>query len=304
MLKKARRLPKRFRRPVTKETKKLLKRKGKTLQKKHWKDVWHRLARRNQRIFRGLWKSLAWWLAIFFVGLLMLAIGLVTFSSLVEVREVRIQRVDARLDIEEVQQMLTPFFGRHLFFLPPYEVSALLFDSLSDVKKVKVYKNYPSQLLVRIELDPLYAQLNILDPDEEAIEVGTGAIVDFLTDQGVYVIAPLQEQEAKLPLIHLADWGVRPIVEDRLVSPDFLVRVQETERSLTEQFGHIIETRTIFLRAQEYHLALDNGLDLWFDIRSSMENQLLRYRTFLRSVDLGTVDQYIDLRLSDRVVYN
>ncbi|MCF7844991.1 MAG: hypothetical protein K9M03_04150 [Kiritimatiellales bacterium] len=303
MLKKARRLPKRFRRPVTKETKQLLKRKNKNQKKKHWKDVWHRIARRNQRVFRGMWKSLAWWLAIFFFGLLMLGIGLITFSPLVQVREVRIQRVDARLDIEEVQRMLTPFFGRHLFFLPPYEVSALLFDSISDIRDVKVFKNYPQQLIVRIELDPLYARLNILDPDEEALETGTGAIVDFLTDKGVYVIAPLQEQESELPLINLEDWGVRPIVEDKLVSSDFLVRVRETERSLIEQFGHVIESRSIFLRAQEYHLALDNGLDLWFDIRSSLESQLLRYRTFLRSVDLGTVEDYIDLRLSDRVVY-
>ncbi|MBU0766327.1 hypothetical protein KKF55_00880 [Patescibacteria group bacterium] len=303
MLEKARRLPKRFRRPVTKETKNLLRRKHKKQKKQHWKDVWHRIARRNQRIFRGMWKSLAWWLAIFFVGLLMLGIGLVTFSPLVKIREVRIQRSNARLDIEEVQRVLTPFFGRHLFFLPSYEVSMLLFDSIQDVKNVKVYKNYPSQLLVNIELDPLYARLNILDPDEELVKIGTGAIVDFLTDQGVYVVAQLQEKEKALPLIRLVDWGVRPIEGDKMVNLDFLVRVRDTERSLSEQFGHSIETRTIFLRAQEYHLSLDNGLDLWFDTRSKLEDQLLRYRTFLRSIDLESVEDYIDLRLSDRVVY-
>ena len=303
MLRPANRLPKRFRRPVTKETKKLLRRKHKPKKKQHWKDVFHRISRKGQRVFRGVWRSLAWWLLIFFVGLVLLAVGLITFSSLVEVREVRIQRLNARLDIEEVQRTLSPFFGRHLFFLPPYEVSLILFDSIKDVKNVKVYKNYPSQLLVRIELDPLYARLNILDPDEEPVEVGTGAIVDFLTDRGAYVVAQLKEHEEVLPLIHLVDWGVRPIEGDKLVGPDFLVRVRETERSLSEQFGHRIETRTIFLRAQEYHLSLDNGLDLWFDIRSSLEDQLLRYRTFLRSVDFAEVKNYVDLRLSDRVVY-
>jgi len=105
-----------------------------------------------------------------------------------------------------------------------------------------------------------------------------------------------------LPLMQLTDWGVRPIAGDKLVSPEFLVRLRDTERALSGQFGHRITERIIFLRAQEYHLRVDNGPELWFDMRTTLDEQLLRYKTFLRSVDFNAVDAYIDLRLSDRVV--
>jgi hypothetical protein len=61
-------------------------------------------------------------------------------------------------------------------------------------------------------------------------------------------------------------------------------------------------TRTLFLRAQEYHLQTREWT-LWFDMRSSIEDHLQRYRIFLREIPHEEVREYIDLRLKDRVVY-
>jgi len=237
-------------------------------------------------------------------GLLLLAFGLLVFSPLVEVREVKVVRLDARLDIEGVQKILTPFFGRHLFFLPTHEVKEVLEKSIKDVKDVKVSKNYPSELSVRIKLDPLVAGIKIREPDSVGeVFTTTGAAVNFLTDEGIYVIAPLPEGAPALPLISVEDWGVRPVEGDLLISPELFLRMIEAERSLGEQFGHTIKGRTVFIRAQEFHLHLKRGIDLWFDRASPLEDQLLRYRTFLRSVSLDEVEEYVDLRVSDRVVY-
>ncbi|MBU0459077.1 hypothetical protein KJ652_00170 [Patescibacteria group bacterium] len=303
MLKPARRLPKRYNRPVMRETKRLLRRRHKQKRSQHWKEIFNRFRRRGQRVVKAWAKSCMWWLLTIFVALLLLFVGLLLFSPLLEIREARVTRVNARLDIEEVQRILAPYFGRHLFFLPTYEVSRTIKGSFTDVKEVKVGKDYPFGLSVHIELDPIYARLAILDPDEMGFTTQTGATIDFLTDQGAYVIAPLSKAGEKLPLIRLVDWGVRPTEGDEMLSSDFLNRISETERALSEQFGHTIEGRTVFLRAQEFHLHLKRGIEIWFDIVTPMEEQLLKYRTFLRSIDLNEVENYVDLRMSDRVVY-
>ncbi len=244
-----------------------------------------------------------WWILIALFGLLLLGFGLLVFSPLIQVREVKVVRFDSRLDIEEVQKILAPYFGKHLFFLPTHEVENTLNDAIKDLKEIKIAKRYPSELSVYIKLDPLIARLRIIDPDQEFDLTSTGATVDYLTDEGVYVIVPLPEDSKSLPAIGIVDWGVRPIEGDVLVRPKLLERMSETEKALSEQFGHSILGRTVYIRGQEYHLHLDKGIDIWFDMVSPLDEQLLRYRTFLKGVNVEEVKEYIDLRVSDRVVY-
>jgi len=303
VLRPPRRLPRKFNRPVTPATKKLLRKHKRVSKKRKWKDLLHRIGRRSQRKVQTWWKSITWILLLLLLLLLLAAFGMLVFSPIVEVREVKVIRYESRLDKEETQKVLTPFFNRHLFFLSLREVEEVLEDAIRDLNDVRLYKEYPSMLRVEIELDPIVARLKILDPGSEDVEVGTGAILDFLTEEGMYAIAPLSEGTESLPLITVVDWGVRPVEGDVLVTPELLSRMEESEKSLSEQFGHTIEGRKVFLRAQEYHLLLGRGIELWFDKSSPVEDQLLRYRTFLKGVNLDEVEEYIDLRISDRVVY-
>ena len=298
-LKKSKRLPKKYARPVTKKTRKLVEKRYER-SKQFKKDKLRRIIRRGEQITARWKRSAIQWLAVFAVGVALLAIGLLLFSPLLQIREITVQRFNPRLDAEAVQQVLAPLFSRHLFFVQGREVEALLHKNISDVHDVRVSKKYPSTLSVAIELDPLVARLQIVDPDEEE-NTGTGATVDFLTDQGVYIHTVVQEADI-LPFVRLVDWGVRPIPGDRLVDPQMLKSLWEVETALRQQFGHDITIRSIYLRAQEYHVLAD-GISLWFDMRSTLEEHIQRYRTFLQHVPREEVQQYIDLRLMDRVVY-
>ena len=241
------------------------------------------------------------WIGALVVGVVALTIGLLLFSPLLEIQEITVQRYNPRLDTESVQQVLAPLFSRHLFFLHSREVEQLLRANIADVKSVKTTKQYPSMLSVAIELDPLVAKLQIIDPDEEGDDTGTGAHIDFLTDHGVYIVSLVPDVD-DLPAVRLVDWGVRPNPGDALVNPAMLTRLWETETSLRHQFGHDISVRAIYLRSQEYHIQAD-GISLWFDMRSSLDEHLQRYRVFLQHVPREEVGEYIDLRLKDRVVH-
>lgn len=267
------------------------------------KEKWRRSARRLQKAVKEWEVVFRHWLIVIVAGAVLLAVGLLVFSPILQVREVRVQRTP-RLDVEEVQRVLSPTFGRHLAFLSPYEVSLLLRKEIPDVNTIEVSKEYPSTLIVRITLDTIIARLQIDDP--EALEdrrANTGALAqDYLTDEGMYVTYPLVEEEEPLLHIRLVDWGVRPNPGTKLLSKEFLDRVRATEQALVTQFGQEVRARAVYLRAREYHITTDR-FTLWFDIASSLEDQLQRYRIFLRTVGPGEALHYVDLRLSDRVVY-
>ncbi len=255
-------------------------------------------------------------LLLFVVGFTLLLLGLLLFSPLFDVREIRVLRTDARIDIEQVQHALLPVFHRHLFFLSSQDIAPLLQSALPDLTDVSVQKRYPSTIVLRLTLDPIIARLSIEGPEggkkAELTAKGTGALLaeetrvrtgDFLTAQGKYVVyQAAQVQGTNLSTLRVVDWGVRPVPQTRLMDPAFLLLLRETEQALREQFGQEVIERTVFLRAQEFHLRIKN-IALWFDRRSSLEDHLQRYRIFLRTVGLPAAKQYIDLRLADRVVY-
>lgn len=299
-LKKTGRLPKRYARTVNKRTRTLVEKKYERRKQLH-KERWRRSMRRFEQMAAKWRRSAVRWLAVFLAGVVALVIGLLLFSPLLKIQELKVQRFNPRLDVEAVQVVLSSLFGRHLFFVQSSEVEVLLRQSIPSVHTVRIAKEYPSTLSVAIELDPLVASLQIVNPEAEEADVGTGAIVDFITEEGVYIHDVVQGTEA-LPVIRIVDWGVRPVPGTQIVQPEMLERVWETQTALQQQFGHTISIRAIYVRAQEYHLLVD-GKSLWFDLRSSLEEHLHRYRVFLQHIPQEQVSTYIDLRLKDRVVY-
>lgn len=273
---------------------------------RHRKLRWDLWRRRMRRVSEKLVK-LRRHMALAAIGLIIIGVGcffaVALFSPLMRVSEVRVVRTDTRLDIEQVQSLLAPLFGKHLLLLSVYDVRELLERGLPDLQHVEVDKDYPSTLVVRITVDPLIARLRILSPDEaKGTPKSESSTIDYLTSEGVYIASGRASGGEALPRITLVDWGARPIPGMVLLTPEFLLRVAATERNLTEQFGQEVLERTVYLSAQEYHLKTAQWT-IWFDVKSSLEEHLQRYRIFLREVASADVKEYVDLRLKDRVVY-
>lgn len=299
------RLPRRFNRRVTSQTRSFVERRHSQQRKKN-RERFRRLFQRFRRKFGRWWKFFRHHV---FIGITLLCIVLVVFllwSPLLSVREIRIVRTSPRVDIEDVQNILSSFFGRRLFVLSPSAVRRLLHESISDIKTVTVGKKYPSTLVVRIEPEPLFVRVQIEDSDARFLvfEQGTGAVMsDALTEKGLFISGDrIQEEAENLPLLHIVDWGARPQPGDRVLGEEFLHRIIEAEQSLTRSFGHKIKQRIVFLRAQEFHIQTDRHI-LWFDVRSSVGDHLQRYRIFLEEIGTDQAKEYIDLRLNDRVIY-
>jgi hypothetical protein len=301
-LKPSRRLPKKYSRKVSSETKRMVnQRMGK--KKKAKKERWKRFSRRIQR-HADDWKASAIrWGTVCVVILVLLGVGMLLFSPALGVREIRVTRVDPRLDIEEVQNILTPMFGKHLFFVSRAEVREMLRLEIADIREIEVKKDYPSILRIKVVLDPLVAKLRITEPDSiDNVLTATGAIFDFVTDKGIYVLAPNTGSAESLPEITLVDWGVRPLPGTPLISKQLFDSMNAAEVALIREFGWSLTGREIYLRAKEFHI-LTEPFDLWFDLRTPVGEQLERLRVFLVSMGVDVITEYIDLRVADRVVY-
>ena len=299
-MKKPRRLPKKYARRVSPETKRYVKRRMERKSRRR-KEKWRRFRRRLEVTLQGVRASAVRWTLICLITIGLISFGFLLFSPAIEVREITVSRLSPRLDIEEVQDALAPMFGRHLFFLSSFEIAGLLRDQIPDIDEISIGKTYPGILHVRIALHPLVARLNIEEPDSEG-STGTGSNIDFLTSQGIYMATTSARDTETLPWFSIVDWGVRPDPGMLLIQPTFLERMKAAELTLLRQFGHEVSRRTIYLRAQEFHLLIE-GKELWFDLRNPLEEQMERYRTFLKEIGFESARHYIDLRVSDRVLH-
>ena len=310
-LKRSARLPRRFNRPVTRQTRAFAERRHRRYVQKRHERV-RRLLRRMEKIFSDWSKMFRRWLILLGIGFVLLGLALFLFFPIVQVREIRVVRSDLRIDAEKVQRALAPLFGKHLLFLTTQEVRELVRSSATDTTDIDVDKDYPSRLVVTMRLEQIIANIQIETPEADSASesaeplVASGAVEipteDYLTVNGRYVTHPSAATASDLPLINIVDWGVRPAPGDILLEQDFLEVLYAAEEALRDQFALSVTGRIVFLRGREFHLRTE-AFDLWFDLRSPLAEHLARFKIFLASIPKEEVEQYIDLRLSDRVVY-
>lgn len=271
----------------------------------HWRrERLLRKLRRLQHLLTDRKQVLSRWFLGAICGVVLFGLGFLLFSPILHVREIRVRRTDIRLDAEAIQRSLAPIFGRHLLFLSTQEIASLVRSVAPDLTEMTVRKHYPSRLVLHLTLEPLLAQIAISSPDDEGTALGSGTLAipyDVLTAQGRFVVYPVLHLPT-LPLIRVVDWGVRPEPGQVLLAPIFLERLLKAEEALEQEFGLEVRGRTVFFRAREFHLTT-LPLTLWFDLHSPLEDHLRRFRTFLASEAAAEAWQYVDLRLSDRIVY-
>ncbi len=245
-------------------------------------------------------------------------LGIVVFSPLFQVRRITVQRNQGRVDVALIQQQIAPLLGHRLLLLSVRDIEALVKQVVPDLQEITIRKEYPSKLVVRIAVRPIIARLHLSAP-VGAVPQGAGILPaektptplapnlrtpksDYLTDNGLYVTAAVAESGALLPMINVVDWEVRPSPGTRLISEEFLNTMGQAEALLSQQFGQKVTGRSVYLRAQEFHLSITQG-SLWFDVQSPLPEQLRRYRIFLGNGGWSQASQYVDLRLRGRVVY-
>ncbi len=274
---------------------------------RHW--------RRFSRHARVPFKSVRLWCIGITSLVLLILVPYFLFSPAFVISSMRVSRQDRRTDVEEIQELLKPYFGKHILFVSPLQLTRTIQSEYSEVSSAKVRRNFPNELSITLYMDPIVAEVIIGEPDdtesnykvdsEEEQEELSEMPYAYLTEQGVFLEYPFPfpgkagEERVKL---HLVDWAVKPTHRQILLTPEALHEIINVKRILSQSFGHTIPSITLYLRAREFHVQTEETV-LWFDLATPIVQQINRYRSFLSAISLDKVQEYIDLRLYDRVVY-
>lgn len=266
-----------------------------------------RLLRKCARLTGVIASEFRAWLLIGTGILLAAALLVLIFAPFFDVRQIVIHRQDPRIDMEDIQQSLRPLFRQRLLLVTKSQVSALLGNDYPDIDRIDIEKKYPSTLIVSMTMEPIAAEI-IIGDSNVAFATQTGATVGsgsyaYITRSGLFISSPIRLTRANsVPTLRLNDWGIRPENRARALPPDFVERIFSARDALRTVFGLTTRDISVYVRAQEFHIRT-NRVTLWFDLRSPLSVQLERFREFLKNVPLEQVQQYIDLRIADTIIY-
>ena len=298
------RLPRQFRRPVSRTStsvaSKSIHLQERRKRRRHEQFV--RMKKRGQQLFTFIKAESYLWLFIALTVITCVTILALLISPYFNVREITVRRQDARIDPQEVQSLLSPLYREKLVLVTQAEVENLLTTSFPDITAVRIEKTYPSSLTVTLMLEPVVAAVRLV-----ADETGTGSTKQgqyaYLTRNGVFYRVPIPITTEKLETFDIVDWGQEPQDRMEILSPILLQRALLARDILKRDFGLETVRIRLFIRAREFHISTPK-LALWFDLRSELPVQFDRFRAFLRTLSLAQAKEYIDLRITDAVVYH
>lgn len=321
----SRRLPKALQRSVSPLSRKVARKSVKKRKKVRGVAKGGKLGRQWRRVVRlvaGTMTHLRVWLVVL-IGCALIVIILFFFlSPTFAISSIRVSRQDRRIDVEEIQKHLSEQFGRHILLVSPALLSRELRMKYPEVSSVDVRRRYPSELHVFLFMDGVSAEIILGEPDDT--EAGISEISDeenisadglyrYVTDRGVYLEYPfsLDDSEKDRLKIHVVDWATKPEHRQMLIEPAVLQAMRSARALLVQSFGSSVPLVTLYVRAKEFHVHTfhpgrpegKEKLTLWFDLADTVLTQINRYRTFLKEVLPGAAEDYVDLRLHDRVVY-
>lgn len=244
------------------------------------------------------------------------------FSPTFTVSSIRVSREDRRMDVEEIQALLAPNFGRHILFVSPLLLAGHLESAFPEITSATIRRIFPNELHVLLRMDPIVATVFLGEPDDtEANRKGSdaepltssGSLHRYISAKGAYLEYPFEIPDGNLPRLklHLVDWATRPAHRQQLFPPILLEHMRQARGILEQSFGQSVPSITVYLRAREFHVeTMHPGrskererIVLWFDFESPPLAQIEKYREFLRAVPPTELTEYVDLRLHDRVVY-
>ena len=248
------------------------------------------------------------WLIIGSAVILITISSVLLFAPMFDVRYIHVRRQDQRIDIEDIQQALSPLFRQRLLLVTKGQVNSLLESEYPDIDRVEIEKQYPSTLSVSIFLEPVAAAVIVDDqPESPMAQSGTtvtgSGTFTYVTRSGLFVSSPIKLSSAvPIDTLRITDWGIRPQNRMPMIDPEFLKTIFSARDSLRTDFGLVSKDILVFLRAKEFHIKTTR-ISLWFDMTIPLSVQFQRFREFLKTLSLDQVKEYIDLRIADKIVY-
>ena len=173
-LKPSRRIPRAFQRSASPLSRRIARRFVPGGGRHRWKESFRRIARkwrRYGRSFHGSWRPFQLWILSIGIVVLTGVILFFLFSPAFTIHSIRVTREDRRVDVEEIQTLLSPMFRRHILFVSPILVAREIQEAFPEISSAIVRRVFPNELHVRIQMDEIIAQILIGEPHDSEVNL-------------------------------------------------------------------------------------------------------------------------------------
>jgi len=228
---------------------------------------------------KSILRKRSFWFFILFLIMLGSLAHLFFFSSVFQIKQVRISGTDG-ISQEEIRAF---FPGGNIFLLNSAEIKKDVLTSFPEIAEVKIDRNFPSTL--NVEIEERVALLLWCNEDEEC----------FLTDKTGKCFEQVSFAETELSRV----FGEKELLTEKTVS-----QTLEIEQKAKKDLALVIE-KVILVSSQRLDAKTTEGWEIYFNLEKDLTWQLTQLHLILErqiSPEEREVLQYIDLRF-EKVYY-
>ena len=260
---------------------------------------WYGIKRKLARNFTAFFRFLLF--AFVVCGISAAAVAI----YFLQITQIRLERTDAALPLQQVQASAKKFMGRNLLFLRPAQLEAELKAKLPFIDQVEVTKLWPNALKLKVYTYPILLKWQCAEVHKKINKVGEiieeeRLQVRFVNERGY--LAQGNNDEELLTVIEHGTCPAKP--QTYLFSPTTLEQFKIATEHLSQILGQKIKVIIFYRAARELHLRDDKGLTYWLDLQRPFTEQLDKLQQVsLEQGEKWQPQDHVDLRIPDKIFY-
>lgn len=213
------------------------------------------------------------------------------FSPYFDFKKVSVPRDNPHIDVQAVENLVAEFYGDNLLFLNQDRVRERLLETFPDFRTVSLSEDWPSTLVITIELSPPeYRLLNEHD-----------ATFSVVSEDGVVL---RQEGIEGLPLLKVKGYDQPLAAGDSFTDSEILGNFTYLREVFGQELKILVTEMQYWPLAYEAHLISDQGTAFWFDLRADVEAQVRKIDLVSDEINLYTRGiEHVDLRIPNQIFW-
>lgn len=237
------------------------------------------------------------------VGVLLLSGAF--FKGYFALSQIKLKRMDFRVDIEEIAPTVQGFRGQNLVFVSKKQIAQELMERHPYIKDVEIEKSYPRAILLNISTYPIKLRWKMKIQEEDLVK-NTKEIkerVYFINKVGKISSGSSEDEDAFL--IEEQNIHKQEPEKNMLIIEEGALNEILGSKGLLEEIMQISVVRAEYFRyAREIHYLTENNISIWMDFATPHEEQIKKLYNVLAEVEILKESlAYIDLRVKGRVYY-
>lgn len=213
------------------------------------------------------------------------------FSPYFDLKKVTVERTNPHIDIQAVENLVAEFYGQNMLFLSQSAVEARLLETFPEFRAVKIGEDWPSTLVVSIELSP--PQYQVLNEHDATFSV--------ISEDGVVL---RQEATEGLPLLKLQGYDQPLPAGENFTTKKVLADITWLRNMFAEELKVSIAEIRYLPVAYEVHFVSSKDTAFWFDLREEVEAQARKIDLVADKINLySRPPEHLDLRIPNQVFW-